>query len=62
MGGEARARGFRELWAAAYDRNVQNVFIPLFGLNFIHGMTPTLKWGLQRQGLIRCFADWSLDG
>ena len=57
MTGEARVKGFQELWATAYD---QNVFIPLFGLNFIHGMSPKLKWGPVRQDLIRNFADWTL--
>jgi len=36
------------------------VFIPLFGLNFVHGMSPKLKWGPVRQDLIRNFADWTL--
>ena len=58
LSGDARAKGFQELWATAYD---QNVFIPLFGLNFIHGMSPKLKWGPKRQDLIRNFADWTLD-
>ena len=57
LSGDARAKGFQELWATAYD---QNVFIPLFGLNFIHGMSPKLSWGPVRQDLIRNFADWKL--
>ena len=56
--GDARSKGFQDLWATAYD---QNIFIPLFGLNFIHGMSPKLKWGPVRQDLIRNFADWTLD-
>jgi peptide/nickel transport system substrate-binding protein len=59
MTGDARAKGYQELWATAYD---QNVFIPLFGLNFVHGMSPKLKWGPVRQDLIRNFADWTFDG
>ena len=58
MSGDARAKSFQELWAKAYD---QNVFVPLFGLNFIHGMTPKLKWGPVRQDLIRYFPDWTLE-
>jgi peptide/nickel transport system substrate-binding protein len=58
MGGEARAKSFQELWATAYD---QNVFVPLFGLNFIHGMSPKLTWGPVRQDLIRYFPDWKLE-
>ena len=58
MSGDARAKSFQELWATAYD---QNVFVPLFGLNFIHGMTPKLKWGPVRQDLVRYFPDWKLE-
>ena len=58
LSGDARAKGFQELWAAAYD---QNVFIPLFGLNFIHGISPKLHWGPPRQDLIRDFSEWKLD-
>jgi len=58
LNGDARAKGFQELWATAYD---QNVFIPLFGLNFIHGISPKLHWGPKRQDLIRNFSDWTLD-
>jgi peptide/nickel transport system substrate-binding protein len=58
LGGDARVKGFQELWATAYD---QNVFIPLFGLNFIHGISPKLHWGPVRQDLIRDFTEWRLD-
>jgi peptide/nickel transport system substrate-binding protein len=58
LSGDARVKGFQELWQVAYD---QNVFIPLFGLNFVHGMSPKLHWGPVRQDLIRNFADWTLD-
>ena len=58
LGGDARAKGFQELWATAYD---QNVFIPLYGLNFIHGISPKLHWGPARQDLIRDFTEWKLD-
>jgi peptide/nickel transport system substrate-binding protein len=57
LSGDARVKGFQELWAIAYD---QNVFIPLFGLNFIHGLSPKLKWGPVRQDLIRAFNEWTL--
>jgi peptide/nickel transport system substrate-binding protein len=58
LGGEARVKGFQELWATAYE---QNVFMPLYGLNFIHGMSPKLHWGPPRQDLIRDMAEWRLD-
>jgi peptide/nickel transport system substrate-binding protein len=61
LSGEARAKGFQELWKTAYD---QNVWIPLFGLNFIHGISPKLHWGKTtniRNDLIRDFTEWRLD-
>ena len=57
LGGDARAKGFQELWATIHE---QNVFIPLFGLNFVHGMSPKLNLGPVRQDLIRQFNDWTL--
>jgi peptide/nickel transport system substrate-binding protein len=59
LSGEARSKGFQELWQVAYD---QNVFIPLFGLNFIHGLSPKLHWDpAKRYDLIRDFTQWRLD-
>ena len=59
LGGEARAKGFQELWQVVYD---QNVFIPLYGLNFIHGLSPKLHWGTtKRADLYRDFTEWRLD-
>ena len=59
LGGDARVKGFQELWQVAYD---QNVFIPLYGLNFIHGISPKLNWDKhQRYDLIRDFNEWTLD-
>jgi peptide/nickel transport system substrate-binding protein len=57
--GDARSKGFQELWQVAYD---QNVFIPLYGLNFIHGISPKLHWGkYPRYDLVRDFTEWTLD-
>jgi peptide/nickel transport system substrate-binding protein len=57
--GDARAKGFQELWQIAYD---QNVFAPLFGLNFIHGLSPKLHWDpAKRADLVRDFTQWRLD-
>jgi peptide/nickel transport system substrate-binding protein len=57
--GDARSKGFQELWATAYD---QNVWIPLFGINFIHGLSPKFHWGkTARYDLIRDFTEWRLD-
>ena len=44
LSGDARAKGFQELWATAYD---QNVFIPLFGLNFVHGIVAEAEVGAR---------------
>jgi peptide/nickel transport system substrate-binding protein len=59
LGGDARAKGFQELWATAYE---QNVYIPLFGLNFIHGISPKFHWDpAKRSDQIRDFTQWRLD-
>jgi peptide/nickel transport system substrate-binding protein len=58
LSGEPRSKGLQELWATARD---QNVVIPLFGLNFVHGMTPKLHWGEPRRDLLRIFSEWTLD-
>jgi peptide/nickel transport system substrate-binding protein len=59
LSGDARAKGFQELWQVAYD---QNVVVPLFGLNFIHGISPKLHWGkYPRYDLVRDFTEWTLD-
>jgi peptide/nickel transport system substrate-binding protein len=58
VGGDARVQGFRELWATAYE---QNVMVPLYGLNFVHGQTPKLKWGPPRTDLIRAMNEWTLE-
>jgi peptide/nickel transport system substrate-binding protein len=56
--GEPRSRGLQDLWVTARD---QNVVIPLFGLNFIHGLSPKLHWGEPRRDLLRIFSEWTLD-
>jgi peptide/nickel transport system substrate-binding protein len=44
--GDARVKGFQELWQTVHD---QNLFISLFGLNFVHGLTSKLHWNKPRQ-------------
>jgi len=56
--GDARVKGFQELWATAREANV---FMPLYGLNFVHGITPKLHWNKPRQDLLRLFNEWTLD-
>jgi peptide/nickel transport system substrate-binding protein len=59
LSGEARSKGFQELWKIA---NEQHVFIPLFGLNFVHGHSPKFHWDpTKRYDLIRDFTQWTLD-
>jgi peptide/nickel transport system substrate-binding protein len=59
LSGEARSKGFQELWQVAYD---QNVWIPLFGLNFVHGISPKFHWDpAKRYDLVRDFTEWTLD-
>ena len=59
LSGEARSKGFQELWQIAYD---QNMHIPLFGLNFVHGISPKFHWDpAKRNDLVRDFTQWTLD-
>ena len=51
-------KGFQELWATAREANV---FMPLYGLNFVHGISPKLHWNKPRQDLLRLFNEWTLD-
>ena len=39
--GEERDKTYQAAWAYAYD---QYWFIPLFGLDYVHGASPRLKW------------------
>ena len=55
--GEPRATGFQELWAYAYDHYA---FIPLFGLDFIHGISQKLSWTPRDDGFVY-FADMELS-
>jgi peptide/nickel transport system substrate-binding protein len=59
LSGDARSKGFQELWQVAYD---QNVWIPLFGMNFVHGTSPKFHWDpIKRYDLVREFTQWTLD-
>jgi peptide/nickel transport system substrate-binding protein len=55
--GETRTKGFQELWAYAYD---QYWMIPLFGLDFIHGVSNKLKW-TPREDSFTLFSEMQLD-
>jgi peptide/nickel transport system substrate-binding protein len=59
LSGEARSKGFQELWQIAHD---QNTHIPLFGLNYIHGISPKFHWDpVKRNDIVRDFNQWTLD-
>ena len=59
LSGEARSKGFQELWQVAHD---QNTHIPLFGLNYIHGISPKFHWDpVKRYDIVRDFTQWTLD-
>jgi peptide/nickel transport system substrate-binding protein len=47
--GEERDKAFQELWSIAYDRVA---FAPLFGLDYVHGIDPRLKWTPRDDGFM----------
>jgi peptide/nickel transport system substrate-binding protein len=47
MSGGDRDKAFQELWKTAYD---EYWFIPLFGLDFVHGTSAKLKWTPRPDG------------
>jgi peptide/nickel transport system substrate-binding protein len=59
LGGEARSKTFQELAQVVHD---QNTHIPLFGLNFMHGISPKFHWDpAKRYDIVRDFTQWTLD-
>ena len=46
---EERDKAFQELWSIAYDRVA---FAPLFGLDYVHGIDPKLKWTPRDDGFM----------
>jgi peptide/nickel transport system substrate-binding protein len=46
--GEERDKTYQAAWAYAYD---QYWFIPLFGLDYVHGASPKLKWTPHADGI-----------
>jgi peptide/nickel transport system substrate-binding protein len=59
LGGEARSKAFQELMQVVHD---QNTHIPLFGLNFVHGISPKFHWDpVKRYDIVRDFNQWTLD-
>jgi peptide/nickel transport system substrate-binding protein len=56
LSGDQRAAAFQDLWAYAYNHYA---FIPLFGLDFIHGVSPKLSWTPRDDGFVY-FSDMEL--
>lgn len=48
MTGDERDKAYQAAWAYAYD---QYWFIPLFGLDYVHGASPKLKWTPHADGI-----------
>jgi peptide/nickel transport system substrate-binding protein len=55
--GEARDKGFQGLWEYAYDKYW---YMPLFGLNWVHGATAKLQWTPRNDSGVR-FWEMSLS-
>jgi peptide/nickel transport system substrate-binding protein len=59
LSGDARSTAFQELMQVVHD---QNTHIPLFGLNYIHGISPKFHWDpAKRYDIVRDFTQWTLD-
>jgi peptide/nickel transport system substrate-binding protein len=55
--GEARDKAFQGLWEYTYD---QYLYMPLFGLNWVHGAGAKLQWAPRIDGLV-LFAEMALN-
>jgi peptide/nickel transport system substrate-binding protein len=55
--GDARDKAFRDLWEYTYDKYW---YMPLFGLNWIHGASPSLQWTPRDDGLV-LFTEMALN-
>jgi peptide/nickel transport system substrate-binding protein len=57
LSGEERDRAYQEAWEYAYD---QVWYLPLFGLDHVHAVSPRLKWMPNPDGVI-LFSAMSLE-
>jgi peptide/nickel transport system substrate-binding protein len=57
LGGEERDKAFQGLWAYAYDKFW---YLPLFGMDYLHGASPKVKWTPHNDGLT-FFSDMRLE-
>jgi hypothetical protein len=55
--GAARDKAFQGLWEYTYD---QYLYMPLFGLNWVHGAWAKLQWAPRIDGLV-LFAEMGLN-
>jgi peptide/nickel transport system substrate-binding protein len=54
---DARDKAFRDLWTYAYDKYW---YIPLVGIDYVHGGSAKLKWTPRTDGLV-LYTEMSLD-
>jgi peptide/nickel transport system substrate-binding protein len=55
--GDARDKAFQKVWEYAYDKFW---YMPLFGLNWVHGAADKLTWTPRMDGLVR-FSEMNLE-
>ena len=56
--GEARDQAFQKVWEYGYDKIW---YMPLFGLNWVHGASAKLKWEPRIDGMV-LFSEMTLEG
>jgi peptide/nickel transport system substrate-binding protein len=56
--GEARDKAFQTIWEYGYDKIW---YMPLFGLNWVHGASAKLSWTPRVDGLV-LFSEMNLEG
>ncbi|HZO28453.1 MAG TPA: ABC transporter substrate-binding protein [Chloroflexota bacterium] len=56
--GDARDKAFQKVWEYGYDKIW---YMPLFGLNWVHGASAKLKWEPRVDGLV-LFNEMNLEG
>jgi peptide/nickel transport system substrate-binding protein len=56
--GEARDKAFQKVWEYGYDKYW---YMPLFGLNWVHGASAKLAWEPRVDGLV-LFSEMNLEG
>jgi peptide/nickel transport system substrate-binding protein len=47
LAGDERVAAYRAIWKEIYD---ENLFVPIFGLDFIHGLSARVDWTPRNDG------------